>query len=95
MLRHEVGETRVWPYILLGYAVLALLAPWVTSRPSKQEFNLVFSGFLVIFFALPAALSAFWLTHTPYHAIGLCLWGLAGLSIVHLLISIAFKVRGN
>jgi len=95
LFRHETGMTRTWPYLLAGYAVLAVVMPWLASRPARDEFNLAISGALGVLFALPVAVSAYWLTPTSYHAIGLCLWGLAGLWIVHLAVSIAFKLRAD
>lgn len=57
-----------WPYVLAGYGLLAATVPWLTGGIGRNEFSLALSAYLGVVFALPLALSAYWLDGTPYQA---------------------------
>ena len=88
------ADTRLWPYLLTGYAVLASTVPWLVGCFVEGEFGLRLSAVLGMFFALPLAASAHFLAPGAYHALAIVFWTLAALWPVHLLLSCIATVRG-
>lgn len=82
-----------WPYLLFGYAGLAIVVPWLQGCYGEDELRPRYSLFLGVIFALPFWLAARWLADSPYRAIVVgceimvALWGM------HLLLSLSLWLR--
>jgi len=98
----------LWPYFAAGYGVLATVVPWLVgiigqlsgdeyAGIDRNEFGVRASLWLLVFYALPLGVSAYWLSASPYPLISIGCWALAALWGLHLLISIGvyFRKRGG
>jgi hypothetical protein len=81
-----------WPYWLAGYGALAAVVPWLTGGLGKKEFSPGYSMVLLVTFAAPMALAAWWLADSPYRAISIGCAALAGLWVAHLMIALSLRV---
>ncbi len=81
-----------WPYLLFGYAVMAVLVPWSIAGFYEGEFSAINSLVIGVIFALPNVLAARWLSHSPYRPISVGCWVLAGLWCAHLVASLGARL---
>ncbi|HJW09885.1 MAG TPA: hypothetical protein VJ483_09640 [Holophagaceae bacterium] len=81
-----------WPYLLFAYAAMASVLPSLIGNYYDDEFGAAQVLLRGLFFALPMALAARWLAHSPYRPISLGCWVLAGLWGVYLIVSVGRRL---
>jgi len=86
------ADTKLWPYLLAGWGVLASVMPWFLGHFVDDDFTLRQSVWVAVIFALPLAVGARWLDGTPYHAISVGCWVLVALAGVHMLVSLGVRL---
>ncbi len=94
-LRHVPANSHVstWPYILFGYAFMAVAVPWSVGCFVDGEFGLPSSIIFGVIAALPFWAAARWLASTPYHLISWGCWVMVGLWGLHFLVSVGATLR--
>lgn len=86
------ADAKLWPYLLAGWGLLASALPWLLGHFVDDDFSLLQSLWVAIFFALPLTAGAHWLAGTPYHAISVGCWVLITLAGVQLLVAIGIRL---
>lgn len=84
-----------WPYWLAGYGFLAATAPWLTGGLGRNDFSLRMTTVLGSIFAVPLAVSAYWLSSSPYPALVIGCWVLLGLWSAHFLAAVGLWLRAR
>ncbi len=84
-------QASTWPYVLGGYGFVAAVAPWLAGGLDRSSLSIRLSAVLGLLFAAPVALSAYWLSTSPYSTISIGCWVLVALWAVHFAVSVAMR----
>lgn len=84
-----------WSYWVAGYGFLAATAPWLTGGLERNDFSLRTSTIFGIIFAVPLAVSAYWLSSSPYPALVIGCWVLLFLWGAHFLAALGLWLHAR
>ena len=87
--------TSTWPFVLAAYGLMAAVAPWLTGGLGRDSFSIRLAAVLGLVFAAPVAVSAHWLSASPYSAIGYGCWALVVLWAIYGMASIVIRLGGT
>jgi hypothetical protein len=90
---HAGEATKLWPYVLGGYGLLAATVPWLSGGVDRGEFDWRLSLLLGVLFAAPMAAAAWWLADSPYRVVHYGAWALVGAWGLHLLVASILALR--
>jgi hypothetical protein len=91
------ASTSLWPYGLLGYALLAAFVPWIASisggAVQSNDLTLRVSVYLAVVVGVPSWLAIQWLAATPYRAVRMAAWLLIAGCCVHGIAALVYRAR--